>query len=179
MQNVEQGLREPMIFTTKRAPLKPPVTGVRRRETVTLDVIEKIQWVYPTEYSSGYGMFTSIERTAPQPAIPEGMSLPEYARTIPQEFVGIQKVYQLQGTAKIDGREIPVGSERFAKGVMYIDAIEHPLEVAASIPKIPKDLVEDFGLLGANRIARTRAGTWEPLYEGDSVILTNQPSTPQ
>ncbi len=171
------GPREPTILTGFIEPLKAPAGEVMRQETVTLNVIEGIQWVYPRKFSPGYGMFPDETPSAPMPPLPEETTWEEYVRSVPEGVVGILEVKQLQGNAVVDGVEVPVNSRRFyTGGIRYIDGQVFSLEDALKQPGAPARVVEGFGILNeGNKAILTRSGTWEPFQEEDSVVLTTEP----
>lgn len=168
------GPQEPFISTTYVESLKPAGNELTRQENVQLNVVTGIQWTYPREFSGGYGMFLDATPSAPMPPLSEGTTWEEYAQTVPEEIVGILEVKQLQGMAVIDGVEVPLSSKRFyTSGVRYIDGKVYSLEEAAKQPGAPIDVIEGFGILDEkNKAVLTRAGTWEPFEENDSVINT-------
>lgn len=165
---------ERSIFTSRVEHLKPPLTGVRSRKSVTLDVVEAIQWIFPTRYEPGWGVYQNVKMTRPQPAVLEDINLSEYAPSVPLEFVGFCTVSQLQGIAEIDGQKVAVHSHRYYSGTYYIDAIRYTLLDALQLPDINQDLVKDLGyILNIDRIVKTRLGTLEPMYPEDQIIYTS------
>lgn len=173
------GPRETYRLQEFFTPLNPDVFPVEREERVVVEVVRGYQLVYARYFKGENSQGVLDDFSAPMPQPPEGADILVYAASLPADVVvGYAEVRQLIGTPKIDGIDVPVQSERFyPTGVCYIDAQVFPsIDDAVKNAGAPREVLKDFMRSHETPMAvLTRAETWEPFLNGDSVVSTPAP----
>lgn len=105
-----------------------------------------------------------------------GRSPQEIAETADRRTVGFSTEKVASGTVTVDGQTVELKSQPFAKsGTHWIDGeVMTVEEVKTKVPD-SKTLVANMEGNGWTRVVKTRAGTFQPYSEGDTVI----PSIPK